>query len=164
MNLNQTYIEDYYHANTGVCVSLTGMKSVINDVIDFYNQFDRYNHLTYVDLYQHISPSIRSGQHKVFQTNGEIWGFANWAFMSPDVLKKFTTTGRLHTLDWISGVQPVYVDFVANRNAKYVMKWLKNHSVTSFGVNTPLYWVRSSKHKVKRITKTNTKGYWKWDQ
>jgi len=161
---SQTYIKDHYHANTGVCVNLNTMKSVIDDVIDFYTQFDRYNHLTYVDLYQHISPSIRNNQYKIFQTNGEIWGFANWAYMSPSVLEKFLKQGRLHTLDWMSGFHPVYVDFVASRNAKYVMKWLKNYTVETYGVGAPLYWVRSTKHKIKRITKTTTKGYWKWDQ
>ncbi len=162
MNLNQTYTQSHYHANTGVCVNLNTMKSVIDDVIDFYTKFDRYNHLTYVDLYQHISPSIRNDQHKIFQTNGEIWGFANWAYVSPSVLEKFCRRGILHTLDWNSGIQPLYVDFVASRNANYVMKWLKNYTVTSYGVNAPLYWARATKHKIKRVTKTKTKGYWKW--
>ena len=93
----QRYPKRISDAYTGVCVGANTIKSITNDVIDFYLQFDRFNHLTYVDLWQHIHPSIKNEQFKVFQTNGEIWGFANWAFMSNDVLKRFISTGKIYT-------------------------------------------------------------------
>jgi hemolysin-activating ACP:hemolysin acyltransferase len=157
-----TYPKSLPDAYTGVCVGANTIKSITNDVIDFYLKFDRYNHLTYVDLWQHIHPSIKNNQYKVFQTNGEIWGFANWAFMNNDVLHKFTTTGKIHTLDWMTGFNLCYIDFVASRDAFYVMKWLKNHSVRMMGANRPIYWARSTKHKIKRVTKQHTKGHWLW--
>ena len=158
----QTYMDATRSQYTDVCVGFNATKSITNTIINFYSQFDRYDHLTYVDLYQHISPSIRNNQFKVFHTNGKIWGFANWALLNDNILQKFFNKGKLYTLDWTSGINLCYVDVVASRHVNYIMKWLRNHSVTMVGQNHPIYWIRSTKHKVKRITKTKTKGYWKW--
>ena len=160
----QRYPKSILDPYTGVCVGANAIKSITNDVIDFYLQFDRYNHLTYIDLYQHISPSIRNNQFKVFQTNGEIWGFANWAFMNNQVLNKVIKTGKIYTLDWMTGFNLCYIDFVASRDAFYVMKWLKNHSVRMMGANRPIYKLPGlDKHK-KRMIKLHTKRHWLWDQ
>ena len=82
----QTYMDATRLQYTDVCVGFNATKSITNTIINFYSQFDRYNHLTYVDLYQHISPSIRNNQFKVFHTNGKIWGFANWALLNDNIL------------------------------------------------------------------------------
>lgn len=161
---SQTHIKDHYHANTGVCVNLNTMKSVIDNVIDFYKQFAFYEHATYVELYQHISPSIRNGTHKVFQTNGEIWGFCNWAFLSPQVLKKFLIKGRLYTLDWQTGLQMVWVDVVAKRDPKLVVKWLKNYTANLYGPDQSVYWLRTDgAYNINRIGKAKIQEYWKYE-
>ena len=138
------------------------MKHTVDTVIDFYSKFDRYAHLTYVDLYQHISPSIRNEQYKIFIKDGKITGFTNWAFCSKGVLERFLRDGRLHTLDWMSGFNLLYVDFVASEDAFDVMRWLKNHSTRMMGANRPIYWARSTPHRIKRITKQTTKEHWLW--
>ena len=56
----QSYPKQIPDAYTGVYVGANTIKSITNDVIDFYTKFDRYNHLTYVDLWQHIHPSIKN--------------------------------------------------------------------------------------------------------
>ncbi len=162
--LNQTYIKDDYHAYNTVCVNLNTMKSVVDNVIDFYKQFAFYEHATYVELYQHISPSIRNGTHKVFQTNGEIWGFCNWAFLSPQVLKKFLIKGRLYTLDWQTGLQMVWVDVVAKRDPKLVVKWLKNYTANLYGPDQNVYWLRTDgAYNINRIGKAKIQEYWKYE-
>lgn len=160
----QRYPKSIPDAYTGVCVAANTIKSLTNDVIDFYLQFDRYNHLTYVDLWQHIHPSIVNDQYKVFHTNGEIWGFANWAFVNNQVLDRVVKTGKIYTLDWVTGFNLCYIDFVAARDASYVMKWLKDHSVRMVGANRPFYKSPAlDKHK-KRMSKLHTKEHWLWDQ
>ena len=163
MNLNTIYIKKPYHANTDVCVGINGMKSVIDDVINFYRTFDFYEGASYSELYQHISPSIRSGTHKVFQSNGEIWGFCNWAFLSPQVLKKFLMKGWLYTLDWQTGVQMVWVDVVAKRDPKLVVKWLKNYTANLYDTDESVYWLRTDSYNINRIGKAKIQDYWKYE-
>ncbi len=158
----QRYTKKVYQRNKDLSVRLKGMKYTVDTVIDFYSKFDRYAHLTYVDLYQHISPSIRNGQYKIFFKDDNITGFTNWAFCSNSVLKRFLSNGKLYTMDWMSGFNLLYVDFVASEDAFDVMRWLKNHSTRMMGANRPIYWARSTPNRIKRITKQTTKEHWLW--
>lgn len=157
-----TYIKDLNQQYTGVCVRPSTIKSITNDVIDFLTQFDRYSHLTYAELYQMISPSVRNEQFKIFQTNGEIWGFANWAFVNDAVLDKYMTKGQLGTLDWTSGLKMCWVEAVAKRDMNKMMSWMKNYSVNLLGENVRLYWLRSAGDKIRSKMKIRTKRNWRW--
>lgn len=156
-----TYIKDLNQQYTSVCVRPSTIKSVTNDLIDFFRQFDRYAHLTYEELYQMISPCVRADQFKVFQTNGEIWGFTNWAFVNNLVLDKFLTTGKMGTLDWQSGFKQLYVEFVCHRGADRMMSWMKNYSLNLLGPNVRCYWIRSEDDEI-RVRKIRTKESWRW--
>lgn len=157
-----TYIKDLNQQYTGVCVRPSTIKSITNDVIDFFRQFDRYSHLTYAELYQMISPSVRNEQFKVFQTNGEIWGFTNWAFVNDAVLDKYLSTGRLGTLDWNSGLKMCYMETVSRRDMNKMISWMKNYSVNLLGENVRLYWMRSADNKIRSKMKIRTKRNWRW--
>lgn len=158
---NPTYIKDLNQQYTDLCVRPSTIKSVTNDLIDFFYKFERYQHLSYEELYQMLSPCVRKDQFKVFQTNGEIWGFTNWAFVDQKVLDKFLDKGKLGTLDWQSGFKQLYVEFVCTRGADVMMSWMKNYSVNLLGPNVRCYWIRSEDDKIK-VRKIRTKESWRW--
>lgn len=143
------------------------MNKIYNDtkkIIEFYEQFDEFGHMTFIDLYQRISPSIRNGTCKIFKDSDGMYGFQNWALVSDDVLKRFFKQGRLHTVDWMCGPNLLYVDTVATRDVSKIIRWSKDHSVRMAGVGNKIFWTRSDRYKVKRTTERTTKEHWIWDR
>ena len=57
----------------------------------------------------------------------------------------------------------LHVDFIANKNVKEIMSWLKNNSAKKLGINKNLYWVRlNPKNKIRTIVKKKIKDNWLW--
>ena len=136
----------------------------VNEIIQFYHTFDRYANHSFEELYQHISPSVRNNNYHTFREGDQVYGFADWAFVSDIVLERFMQNGHLNTMDWMSGANLLYVDVVADHSVAKIMKWLRDHSVRTAGIGTKIYWARSTANKIKRITKQTTKEHWLWER
>ena len=156
-----TYMKDLNQQYTGVSVRLNTIKERTDTIIDFFMRFDRYQHLSYEELYQMISPSVRLDQYKTFETQGQTWGFVNWGFVNQRVLDRFLDQGKLGTLDWQSGFKQLYVEFVCERDANTMMSWMKNYSINLLGPNVRCYWIRSQDGDI-RVRKIRTKESWRW--
>ena len=132
----------------------------IDEVINFYKTFNRYKNNTYQELYNYLIQPYELKQFKIFKDN-KIYGFVNWAFVNQLTQDNFLTTGRIN--NWCNGDIMLHVDFVANKNVKKIMSWLKNNSAKKLGLNKNLYWVRlNSKNKIKTIVKKKIKDNWLW--
>lgn len=157
-----TYIKDLDRQYTDVCVNLNTIKQTTDTLINFFKTQDRYAHLTYEELYQMISPSVRTQQYHIWRNEQGITGFANWAFVNPTVLDKYLNTGQLGTLDWQSGKMMCWIEVVATQDMPLMMSWMKNYSVNLLGENVRLYWLRTDQDHIRTAMKIRTKRSWRW--
>ncbi|QGZ17762.1 toxin-activating lysine-acyltransferase [Pelagibacter phage HTVC026P] len=134
--------------------------TTFDEVINFYKQFNRYKTNTYEELYNHIIQSINYNQYKIFKDKG-VYGFTNWAFVNQQTEDKFLNTGIID--NWNCGDIMLHIDFIATKNVKQIMSWLKNNSAKLLGLNKKIHWVRlDNDNKVRKIMKQTTKGSWLW--
>ena len=134
--------------------------TTFNEVINFYKQFNRYKTNTYEELYNHIIQSINYNQYKIFKDKG-VYGFTNWAFVNQQTEDKFLNTGIID--NWNCGDIMLHIDFIATKNVKQIMSWLKNNSAKLLGLNKKIHWVRlNNDNKVRKIMKQTTKDSWLW--
>ena len=156
-----TYIKDLNQQYTGVCVSRSTIKNTTDEIIKFYRQFDRYEHVTYEELYQQISPCVRLDQYRLFRNQGRIVGFTNWAFVNDRVLDRFMEKGQLGTQDWNSGFKMLWLELISRDHMDTMMSWMKDYSVNLLGENVRIYWVRSQQDKIMKKMKIRTKKSWR---
>ena len=123
--------------------------TTFDEVINFYKQFNRYKTNTYEELYNHIIQSINYNQYKIFKDKG-VYGFTNWAFVNQQTEDKFLNTGIID--NWNCGDIMLHIDFIATKNVKQIMSWLKNNSAKLLGLNKKIHWVRlDNDNKVRKI-------------
>ena len=156
-----TYIKDLNQQYTGVCVNRSTIKNTTDEIIKFYRQFDRYDHVTYEELYNQISPCIRLDQYRLFKNRGLIIGFTNWAFVNDRVLDRFMDKGQLGTQDWNSGFKMLWLELISQDHMDTMMSWMKDYSVNLLGENVRIYWVRSQQDKIMKKMKIRTKNSWR---
>lgn len=156
-----TYIKDLNQQYTGVCVNRSTIKNTTDEIIKFYRQFDRYEHVTYEELYQQISPCVRLDQYRLFRNQGRIVGFTNWAFVNDRVLDRFMEKGQLGTQDWQSGFKMLWLELISRDHMDTMMAWMKDYSVNLLGENVRIYWVRSQQDKIMKKMKIRTKKSWR---
>ena len=156
-----TYIKDLNQQYTGVCVSRSTIKNTTDEIIKFYRQFDRYEHVTYEELYQQISPCVRLDQYRLFRNRGRVVGFTNWAFVNDRVLDRFMDKGQLGTQDWNSGFKMLWLELISRDHMDTMMAWMKDYSVNLLGENVRIYWVRSQQDKIMKKMKIRTKKSWR---
>ena len=158
-----TYIKDLNQQYTGVYDAGNATKTTTERLIKFYSTFDRYRDDTYAELYQHISPSVRNGTYKIFQRDGEIYGFMNWSFVNNAVLRKFLQTGHMGTLDWQTGLNMVWIDALSKHSIQHMANWLKNYTVNLLGLNVRVYWLKINGENIRAKVKMRTKQSWRSD-
>ena len=137
--------------------------TTFDNVISLYHNFNKYKKNTYPELYYHILPSINLNQYKIFKDDQGIYGFVNWAFVNKEIEENFLKTGLMK--NWKSGNIMLHIDFIATKNVKQIMSWLKNNSAKLLGLNKKIHWIRlDSNNKVRKIMKQTTKDSWLWVQ
>ena len=132
----------------------------MEEIINLYKSFERYKNNTHEELYQHIEQSVNLNQYKIFKDE-KIYGFVNWAFVDQKTEDKFLQTGIIDNFK--CGDIMLHIDFIAKKNVKQIMSWLKNNSAKTLGLNKTIHWARlNNKDKVRKIMKQTTKEYWLW--
>ncbi len=133
----------------------------IIEVIELYRKFSRYDSYTDKELAKSIIPSLSLSQYKKHYDNGKLIGFTNWAYVDKKKELYFLSTGIIK--NWNCGNIMLHVDFVATRNTKQIMKWLKNNALKQVGLNKNIHWIRLNKNNtVRTIMKQKTKDNWSW--
>tara|TARA_R100001440_G_scaffold9321_3_gene17550 strand:- start:4860 stop:5264 length:405 start_codon:yes stop_codon:yes gene_type:complete len=132
----------------------------MEELINFYKSFNRYKNNTYEELQQHIEQSINLNQYKIFKDE-TIYGFVNWAYVDQKTENDFLKTGILDNFN--CGDIMLHIDFLATKNVRKIMSWLKNNSANTLGLNKVIHWARlSNNNKVRKIMKQTTKDSWLW--
>ena len=131
-----------------------------NEVINFYQKFDRYKNNTYQELYNHIIQSIHFNQYKIFKDK-EIYGFVNWAMVDKKTENYFFKT--VQVLNWNFGNIMIHIDFLANKNIRKIYKWSQNNLAKIIGLYKSTNWIRLNKtNKIRNIVNKNIKDSWLW--
>ena len=135
---------------------------MINDIIKFYKTFKRYSNNSDLELYYHLKQSIDYNQYKLFKDNS-VYGFCNWAYVNQEAEQHFLKTGIIH--NWNCGNIMLHIDFIATKNIREIMSWLKNNATKIHGANKKFKWIRlNNNNKVKKIMSVKTKDSWLWVQ
>jgi len=133
----------------------------IIEIIELYRKFSRYNSYTDRELAKSIIPSLSLSQYKKHYYNSKLVGFTNWANVDKKTELYFLSTGIIK--NWNCGNIMLHVDFVATKNTKQIMKWLKNNALKKVGLNKNIHWIRLNKNNtVRTIMKQKTKDNWSW--
>ena len=134
----------------------------MKNIIELYQRFSKYKNNTYQELYQHITPSMNLNQYKVFEDEQGTYGFVNWAYVNEKVENNFLNTGIVE--NWNCGNIMLHIDFIAKKNIRQIMSWLKNNSAKNLGLNHTIHWARlSNNNKIRTVMKQNTKDSWLWE-
>ena len=134
----------------------------MKNIIELYQRFSKYKNNTYQELYQHITPSMNLNQYKVFEDEQGTYGFVNWAYVNETVENNFLNTGIVE--NWNCGNIMLHIDFIAKKNIRQIMSWLKNNSAKNLGLNQTIHWARlSNNNKIRTVMKQNTKDSWLWE-
>lgn len=125
---------------------------MIDEVIEFFQSFERYQDKSKELLNFHLEPSFSLNQYKIFKDK-EITGFLNWAYLD-DVCKfKFVHHGIIDYGNWKSGDNLCFIHLVCRKNLKDMINWAKKHFGTDMQYNKEVVWLRINKDidKVMRI-------------
>tara|TARA_B100000900_G_scaffold409151_1_gene424566 strand:+ start:2048 stop:2452 length:405 start_codon:yes stop_codon:yes gene_type:complete len=126
----------------------------MNDIINFYKQFNKYKDNTTEDLYYHVYPSINCKQYKIFKDNKGIYAFVNWALLNKEEENYYKSKAIIKKDKWQSGNRLWLYDIVISKNAKQVMRWVYNYFKNYLKINECINWLRlDSKNNIYRISK-----------
>lgn len=133
----------------------------MQELIELYRLYPKYNHLTDAELRLYLMPSIKYKQCKVHFDNNEIIGFTNWAYLSDEAQDRFMKEGYLHPKDWLSGNHLWHIETVCKRDLKQMMKWTKQYFAKKFGIGKSINWLRVDNDSVIRNTvQIHTRSSW----
>lgn len=131
----------------------------IIDVIRLYRNFPKYTYLSDRDIARAIIPSLALNQFNIFRykNTGVPYAFTNWAFISPEVEKRFKEKGYLEMLEWNSGNICWHVETVntAPNKLKEIYKWTADKLEKNIGEEGIIHWIRMNKSGkgIKRYNK-----------
>jgi len=134
----------------------------IIEIIKLYRKFSKYDSYTDREIAISIIPSLSLNQYKIFEDDyGDMYAFTNWAYVNNETELHFLKTGILKR--WNGGDIMLHADFVATKQIKNIMKWLKNNAVKSIGLNKNIHWIRlNNNNTIRTIMKQRTKDSWSW--
>lgn len=134
----------------------------IIEIIKLYRKFSKYDSYTDREIAISIIPSLSLNQYKIFEDDyGDMYAFTNWAYVNNETELHFLKTGIIKR--WNDGDIMLHVDFVATKQIKNIMKWLKNNAVKSIGLNKNIHWIRlNNNNTIRTIMKQRTKDSWSW--
>ena len=131
--------------------------SDIIEIIKLYRKFSKYDSYTDREIAKSIIPSLSLSQYKTHYENNKLIGFTNWAYVNKETELHFLKTGIIKR--WNDGDIMLHVDFVATKQIKNIMKWLKDNAVKSMGLNKNIHWIRLNNNKYnKNNYETKNKG------
>ena len=137
--------------------------SDIIDIIRLYRNFPKYTYLSDRDIARAIIPSLALNQFNIFryENTGVAYAFTNWAFISPEVEKRFKEKGYLEMLEWDSGNICWHVETIntAPNKLKEIYKWTTDKLEKYIGEEGIIHWGRMNKsgRGIKRYNKMKVK-------
>lgn len=131
---------------------------MIDEVINFFQSFNKYKNTSKEDLKFHLEPSFTFNQYKIFGDQ-EITGFLNWAYLNDLMKFKFLNHGIIDYGNWKCGDNLCFVHLVCRKDLKDMINWAKNHFGTEMQYDKEVVWLRIGDKIDKRM-----KVYNKWQK
>jgi len=125
----------------------------MQDIIKLYRNFKKYDQYSDIEIRLDLFPSMNLSQFKKHYENDTLIGFTNWAYVSDSVLNNFKKTGILRKEDWKSGINLLFVDFVAIKNVRKIFKWCINEAKQFKGLKEYFLWARIKDNKIHKFIK-----------
>ena len=119
-------------------------KGLIEEVIDFYKTFDEYKDSLDQEIYQHLEPSFKLNQYKIFRDN-QITGFVNWAYLNDLTKTKLINHGIIDYSNWNCGNNLCFADLLCRKNIRDMINWCKEHFGKQLGYDKEVVWVKTFK-------------------
>ena len=70
-----------------------------------------------------------------------------------NIKKNFLNTGVIKDLDWNTGNNLVFIEFISSNKVKDIFKWCINKANTFSNIAKEFSWIRVEDNKIKRINK-----------
>lgn len=115
---------------------------MIQDVVELFRHFDRYNSMDDNELRLYLMPSMKLKQCMYVYDNDEIVGFANWAYLHDLVEKRFKESGKIKQTEWKSGRNAWLIEVVSIRNTRELTQKLYNYFKDRIPVGDSVKWLR----------------------
>ena len=116
---------------------------MIQDVVELFRHFDRYNSMDDNELRLYLMPSMKLKQCMYVYDNDEIVGFANWAYLHDLVEKRFKESGKIKQTEWKSGRNAWLIEVVSIRNTRELTKKLYNYFKDRIPFGDCVKWIRT---------------------
>jgi hemolysin-activating ACP:hemolysin acyltransferase len=100
-------------------------QKIMEEIINLYKSFSKYQNYTYEELQQHIEPSIKLNQYKIFKQNNKVIAFSNWAFFDKESENKFLKTKEIENYMWNSGNIVLINDVLSLGKGTEMANWLR---------------------------------------
>lgn len=97
----------------------------MEEIINLYKSFNKYQNNTYEELQQHIEPSIKLNQYKIFKQNNKVISFSNWAFLNKASENQFLKTKEFENYMWNSGNIVWINDVLSLGKGTEMANWLR---------------------------------------
>jgi hemolysin-activating ACP:hemolysin acyltransferase len=131
----------------------------MQEIINFYKTFDRYNDCDDEIISEQIEQCYKNNQFKVFKENNKIYGFVNWAYLDDESLNYFLNTGEIE--DFNCGKNVIHLDLLAKKNIKQIYKWSQKNLAEKIGVGNKTQWIRLNKDNgIRNIVYKTIKESW----
>ena len=130
------------------------MTTEIEEVIKFYQSFDKYKKLNNKILSNHLSKSFEFNQYKIHRIDNKIVAFTNWIFLNKESQEHFKKYGQVLNHFWV-------IDSVTKDNAfELVWAWGKKYFAGELGLDY-ISWLRvGGDYRVKNISTKYKKEAW----
>ena len=117
----------------------------MQDVINLFRNFDKYDSMSDNDLRLYLMPSMNLKQSKKFYDGDTLVGFVNWAYIHDLTEKRFKKNGKIKSTEWKSGNNLWLVEIVSIKNTFAMMRSIYNYFKQRLNVGQPINWLRTSK-------------------
>lgn len=126
---------------------------MVDDIIDFYLSFERYEKSSRRLLAFHLEPSLSLKQYKVFGNN-KITGFLNWAYLNDITKMKFLNHGIIDYSNWKCGDNLCFADILCKQNIKDMINWAKDYFGKQLQYDKEVVWLRMD-NKINKTMRIN---------
>lgn len=137
------------------------MTTEIEEVVNFYQSFDKYKHLKKKLLRNHLTKSFEYKQYKIHRKDNKIVAFTNWIFLSKEHEDHFENYGQILNHFWNSGDRCWIIDSVSDDSYfNMVYDWAKTYFGKELQIDSVSWLKVGDDYKVNSIHKKyNRKEY-----
>jgi hemolysin-activating ACP:hemolysin acyltransferase len=116
---------------------------VIQEVVELFRNFKRYDAMDDNELRLYLMPSMKLKQCMMIYDNDEVVGFANWAYLHDLVEKRYKETGKIKQTEWKSGRNAWLIEVVSIRNTRELTTKLYNYFKERTRIDDCVKWLRT---------------------